>query len=66
MSKKILVLGASGFIGKHAVRKFLASGYNVFAQYLPTENPPKIPETDSFDAMFKISEILTEDGTGNH
>ena len=48
MSKKILVLGASGFIGKHAVRKFLASGYNVFAQYLPTENPPNIPEASWF------------------
>ena len=48
MSKKILILGASGFIGKHAVRKFLASGYNVFAQHLPTENPPNIPEASWF------------------
>ncbi len=48
MLKKILILGASGFIGKYAVRKFLESGYNVFAQYLPIENPPKIPEASWF------------------
>ena len=48
MTKKILILGASGFIGKHAVRKFLTSGYKVYAQYLPTENPPSIPEASWF------------------
>ena len=48
MSKKILILGASGFIGKHAVRNFIKSGYIVFAQYLPTEMPPDIPEASWF------------------
>ena len=31
MEKKVLVTGATGFIGKYAIRKLLDSGYEVVA-----------------------------------
>lgn len=36
----ILVTGATGFIGKHLVNKFLELGYTVYISLLPKENSP--------------------------
>lgn len=42
-NKNVLIIGASGFIGKHAVKHLSASGWQVYAQCLPDEIPTPFP-----------------------
>jgi UDP-glucose 4-epimerase len=41
----VLVLGGSGFLGSHAVRCLVKSGYTVWSTHSPGKNPPSLPGT---------------------
>jgi len=43
MAHTILVIGATGFIGSHTIRRFISKGYIVYATHLPDESFVNIP-----------------------
>ena len=44
--KSVLVVGASGFIGRHTVARLAQNKYHLYATHLPSEAPPAIPGVD--------------------
>jgi len=45
MKQKILVIGATGFIGQHTIRKLLDADHTIYATHLPDESLPSKPGT---------------------
>lgn len=46
--KTVLITGASGFIGRHTVKRLAANGWMVYAQHLPAENPASLDNVSWF------------------
>ncbi|MBN1647775.1 MAG: SDR family NAD(P)-dependent oxidoreductase [Spirochaetales bacterium] len=63
--KKVLITGASGFIGSHTAAAFLAQGYSVIAQYRSDNPPVRLTRLESPSCILAQCDLTDKNAAAN-